>query len=119
MLAFVPKPVKAVLLLFPSRGALAEAREKEEKDGQGKFEGDIWWIKQTASWRCRAIVNLERLSADRQISNACGSIGLLHALLNLPDTGAYALSPDSNLKKFKAETLPLPRSSSANQMDSH
>ena len=47
ILAFVPKPVKAVLLLFPSRGALSEAREKEEKDGEGKFEGDIWWIKQT------------------------------------------------------------------------
>lgn len=49
MLAFVPKPVKAVLLLFPSRGALSEAREKEEKDGEGKFEGDIWWIKQLVS----------------------------------------------------------------------
>jgi hypothetical protein len=46
-LEFIPKPVKAVLLLFPSRGELADARKKEEADGQGKFSGDIWWIKQT------------------------------------------------------------------------
>jgi ubiquitin carboxyl-terminal hydrolase L3 len=39
--------VKAVLLLFPCRGELAEARKKEEEDGQGKFEGKVWWIKQT------------------------------------------------------------------------
>ncbi|KAL7421593.1 ubiquitinyl hydrolase 1 [Cryptotrichosporon argae] len=86
-LSFVGQPVHAVLLLFPSRGALEKARDEEEKsrswDGQ-----DVWWIKQT-------------------IPNACGSIGLLHALLNLPSTGAYALRPDSPLLQFKAESLPL------------
>lgn len=46
-LQFIPKPVKAVLLLFPSRGELAAAREKEEKDGGGKFSGNVWYIKQT------------------------------------------------------------------------
>jgi ubiquitin carboxyl-terminal hydrolase L3 len=46
-LQFIPKPVKAVLLLFPSRGELAAAREKEEKDGEGKFSGNVWYIKQT------------------------------------------------------------------------
>lgn len=40
--------MKAVLLLFPSRGRLAEAREQEDKDGEGKFDGEgVWWIKQT------------------------------------------------------------------------
>ena len=48
-LQFIPKPVKAVLLLFPCRGELAEARKKEEDDGEGKFTGDVWWIKQTVS----------------------------------------------------------------------
>lgn len=49
-LSFVPKPVKAVLLLFPSRGELAAAREQEEKDGEGVWKGDsVWWIKQTVS----------------------------------------------------------------------
>ncbi|KAL1405383.1 ubiquitinyl hydrolase 1 [Vanrija albida] len=85
-LAFVPQPVKAVLLLFPSRGELAAAREKEERDGEGKWDGkDVWWIKQT-------------------IPNACGSIGLLHALLNLPEG---ALTPGSQLLKFKAATEAL------------
>ncbi|GFZ43898.1 hypothetical protein JCM24511_01618 [Saitozyma sp. JCM 24511] len=88
-LAFIPSPVKAVLLLFPSRGELHDAREKEEQDGEGKWDGEgVWWIKQT-------------------IPNACGSIGLLHALLNLPSDGPYALKADSSLLKFKAASLPL------------
>lgn len=48
-LAFIPQPVRAVLLLFPQRGALAKAREEEEKSGEGKFDGDVWWVKQTVS----------------------------------------------------------------------
>lgn len=49
-------------------------------------------------------------SADQgQIPNACGSIGLLHALMNLPDEGELALKADSPLKRFKGETLPLDR----------
>jgi ubiquitin carboxyl-terminal hydrolase L3 len=49
-LAFVPKPVKAVLLLFPTAGALQQAREAEENDPELKFKGsDVWWIKQTVS----------------------------------------------------------------------
>jgi ubiquitin carboxyl-terminal hydrolase L3 len=52
-LQFIPKPVKAVLLLFPSRGELAAAREKEEKDGEGKFAGNVWYIKQTVGPRLK------------------------------------------------------------------
>ncbi|ORY33958.1 peptidase C12, ubiquitin carboxyl-terminal hydrolase [Naematelia encephala] len=88
-LSFTPKPIKAVLLLFPSRGALHDAREQEEVSGEGKWDGKgVWWIKQT-------------------IPNACGSIGLLHALLNLPDSGPYALKADSPLVKFKQASIPL------------
>jgi ubiquitin carboxyl-terminal hydrolase L3 len=46
-----------------------------------------------------------------QIPNACGSIGLLHALLNLPASGPYALKPDSPLLRFKAASLALSRKS--------
>ena len=46
-LAFVPQPVRAVLLLFPSRGALAAARKEEEEKGEGNYEGKVWYIKQT------------------------------------------------------------------------
>jgi ubiquitin carboxyl-terminal hydrolase L3 len=44
-LSFIPQPIAAVLLLFPSRGELAKSREAEESSG--KFNGDVWWIKQT------------------------------------------------------------------------
>ncbi|WVN88234.1 uncharacterized protein L203_103435 [Cryptococcus depauperatus CBS 7841] len=36
------------------------------------------------------------------IPNACGSIGLLHALLNLPEGDATSLTPGSELAQFKA-----------------
>ncbi|WWC61873.1 uncharacterized protein I303_104458 [Kwoniella dejecticola CBS 10117] len=88
-LQFIPKPHKAVLLLFPSRGKLHDERAREEKDGEGVWKGEgVWWIKQT-------------------IPNACGSIGLLHALLNLPEKGPDALDPDSQLMRFKSASLPL------------
>jgi hypothetical protein len=99
-----------VLLLFPSRGELAAAREKEEQDGQGKFSGNVWWIKQTVGIRLPGLDLEVIMSADMlQISNACGSIGLLHTLLNLPDDGPHALNTDSPLRKFKAQSLPLSR----------
>lgn len=49
-----------------------------------------------------------RMTNERwKIPNACGSIGLLHSLLNLPERGPDALNPDSKLAQFKAESLPL------------
>ncbi|WWC70192.1 uncharacterized protein I206_104142 [Kwoniella pini CBS 10737] len=88
-LQFIPKPHKAVLLLFPSRGKLHDERKREENQGEGMWKGEsVWWIKQT-------------------IPNACGSIGLLHALLNLPEKGQDALDPNSQLMKFKSASLPL------------
>jgi hypothetical protein len=46
-----------VLLLFPSRGKLAEERKAEEAMGElgwkgredGQEQGGVWWIKQTVS----------------------------------------------------------------------
>ncbi|KAJ9095091.1 hypothetical protein QFC20_006741 [Naganishia adeliensis] len=95
-LQFTQQPVFAVLLLFPSRGKLAEARKKEQEDGKGEWKDTadedkkIWWIKQT-------------------IGNACGSIGLLHSLLNLPrdKSSPYALPKDSLLTKFYNDTKHL------------
>ncbi|BEI81329.1 hypothetical protein CcaverHIS002_0204890 [Cutaneotrichosporon cavernicola] len=85
MLSFVPQPVKAVLLLFPARGKLQGVRIKDDADEGNRFKGDVWYIKQ-------------------QIPNACGSIGLLHALLNLPEGD---LEKGSKLLQFKAASLPL------------
>lgn len=53
-LQYTPKPVYAVLLLFPSRGKLFEARAEEDQMEEYKWKGKnkengIWWIKQTVS----------------------------------------------------------------------
>ncbi|KAJ3786523.1 peptidase C12, ubiquitin carboxyl-terminal hydrolase [Lentinula aff. detonsa] len=81
LLAMVPKPVRAVLLLFPiSKTLEAKRREEDEKIRSESIPSSfssIIWIKQT-------------------ISNACGTIGLLHALAN---TGVK-YTPQSPLAQF-------------------
>ncbi|TFY83300.1 hypothetical protein EWM64_g714 [Hericium alpestre] len=81
LLAMVPQPVKAVVLLFPIRGALKTARKAEDErlraEGQVPIDPTLIWIKQT-------------------ISNACGTMGLLHSLMN----SNVAIAPESPLAKF-------------------
>lgn len=67
LLAFVPRPATALLLVFPVSKTFEEFRAEEDKDkkayeGKGKDEPVIWY-KQT-------------------IRNACGLIGILHAVSN-------------------------------------
>ncbi|KAI0343185.1 peptidase C12 ubiquitin carboxyl-terminal hydrolase 1 [Trametopsis cervina] len=81
LLAMVPQPVKAVVLLFPI-GEEYEKKRKEEdakiaKEGQFPLDPTILWIKQT-------------------IGNACGTMGLIHALANSNVT----FEPESPLSKF-------------------
>ncbi|KAF5349337.1 hypothetical protein D9758_011752 [Tetrapyrgos nigripes] len=90
LLAMVPRPVKAVLLLFPISSVLEERRKEEDKkltdEGSSlNDKGAVLWIKQT-------------------ISNACGTIGLLHALLNAD----VPLDTESPLAKFAKECKGLP-----------
>jgi ubiquitin carboxyl-terminal hydrolase L3 len=67
LLAFVPRPANALLLVFPVSKAyetfrMEEDKERKEYDGKGEGEPVIWY-KQT-------------------IRNACGLIGILHAVSN-------------------------------------
>jgi ubiquitin carboxyl-terminal hydrolase L3 len=67
LLAFVPRPAYALLLVFPVNAAYTSARQKEdaskeEYGGKGREE-PVVWFKQT-------------------IRNACGLIGLLHGVAN-------------------------------------
>lgn len=67
LLAFVPRPAAALLLLFPVSSTYEKFRRdedenKEEYTGSGDGE-EVIWYKQT-------------------IGNACGLIGLLHAVSN-------------------------------------
>ncbi|KIP09982.1 hypothetical protein PHLGIDRAFT_28678 [Phlebiopsis gigantea 11061_1 CR5-6] len=81
LLAMVPQPVKAVVLLFPISKPYEEKRKAEDeriaKEGQHPIDNTILWIRQT-------------------IQNACGTMGLLHALANSNVT----LEPESPLAQF-------------------
>ncbi|KAH9924713.1 uncharacterized protein B0H18DRAFT_1095030 [Fomitopsis serialis] len=73
LLAMVPQPVKAVILLFPITGG----DDRIKTHGQRSIDPTVFYIKQT-------------------IGNACGTIGLLHALANADVT----LAPESPLEQF-------------------
>lgn len=67
LLAFVPRPAYALLLIFPvsetyEKFRIQEDKEKQEYEGHGPSE-EVVWYKQT-------------------IGNACGLIGLLHGVSN-------------------------------------
>ena len=71
LLAFVPRPVYALLLVFPVSETYEKFRAQEDQgkppyDGSGPNE-EVMWFKQT-------------------IGNACGLIGLLHGASNGPVT---------------------------------
>ena len=67
LIAFVPRPCLALLLVFPV-SATYEKFRKEEDEGKKDYEGfgegeEVLWFRQT-------------------IGNACGLIGLLHGVGN-------------------------------------
>ncbi|EUC27384.1 hypothetical protein COCVIDRAFT_20022 [Bipolaris victoriae FI3] len=91
MLAVIPRPVVALLVIIPLTPTWHEARTAEDKDkseyaGKGETEPVIWF-KQT-------------------IGNACGSIGLVHCLLNTP--ASDHIQPSSPLDQIRADALPKP-----------
>ncbi|XP_034042813.1 ubiquitin carboxyl-terminal hydrolase isozyme L3 isoform X2 [Thalassophryne amazonica] len=89
LLSMVPRPVCAVLLLFP----VTEKYEifKQEEEEKIKIQGqevcpDVYFIKQT-------------------IGNACGTIGLIHAVANNQEQLEF--EPESPLKKFIQQTCKM------------
>lgn len=102
-LDMVPQPVAAVILLYPLNEKqhaaspqqqqqqqqqdqqLAAAVAVEEQQQQFLNHNNIWFTKQ-------------------RIGNACGTIGILHALQNAPMAYKAAIQPDSWLHKFAADT---------------
>jgi ubiquitin carboxyl-terminal hydrolase L3 len=91
MLAFIPRPAVALLVIIPLTPTWNEARTTEDQDkpeyeGKGDAEPVIWF-KQT-------------------IGNACGSIGLVHCLLN--SEAAQHIQPSSTLDKIRHDALPKP-----------
>jgi ubiquitin carboxyl-terminal hydrolase L3 len=91
LLAFIPRPVYALLVIIPMTPTWREAREAEDKDkseytGKGSDEPVIWFT--------------------QTIGDACGSIGLVHCLLN-SEASAH-IQPDSTLDKIRKDALPKP-----------
>lgn len=90
LLAFVPRPALALLLVFPVNDTFEEFRAQEdstrhEYQGSGPDE-EVIWYKQT-------------------IRNACGLIGLLHGVSNGP--ARTFIQPDSSLANLLQEAIPL------------
>ncbi|MCJ1399884.1 ubiquitinyl hydrolase 1 [Xylographa trunciseda] len=90
LLAFVPRPAYALLLVFPVDETYEKFRSQEdsgkpEYNGSGPEE-EVMWFKQT-------------------IGNACGLIGLLHGASNGPVT--KFIDPGSDLEHLLQEATPL------------
>ncbi|XP_053563899.1 ubiquitin carboxyl-terminal hydrolase isozyme L3 [Bombina bombina] len=89
LLSMVPRPVCAVLLLFPvtEKYELFRAEEEEKIKTHGQdLNSSVYFMKQT-------------------IRNACGTIGLIHAVAN--NRERLNFESDSALKKFLEESLSM------------
>lgn len=95
ILAVIPKPVFALILVFPTTPKYKEHKAKEEATrseytGSGAGE-DVVWFKQT-------------------INNACGFYAILHAVSNGPTKDFIGESPRYLISSFDADVggLDLP-----------
>lgn len=90
LLAHIPRPAHALLVIIPLTKAWDEERKAEDADKEdytGVGEGEpVIWFKQT-------------------IGNACGSIGLLHSVINGP--ASKHILPGSDFEKLKRDAIPL------------
>ncbi len=87
-LDMIPQPVAAVLLLYPLTETITQ-KESEAMLDEESMQDQVWFIKQ-------------------RIGNACGTIGLLHAIMNTPEA-IRIFESDSWIAKF-AEDCPIPLS---------
>lgn len=83
LLEWVPKPVLAVLFLFPLNPQAKEAEKEQENVSEKEPSKKVYFLKQT-------------------VGNACGTIGLLHAVGNA--TSKIKLVDGSFLDRFFKST---------------
>ncbi|KAL4744271.1 hypothetical protein BDW72DRAFT_188913 [Aspergillus terricola var. indicus] len=88
--AHIPRPALALLVVIPLTPAWDQSRKTEDAD-KGPYTGfgpdePVIWFKQT-------------------IGHACGSIGLLHSLINGP--AVDFIRPDSDLAVIRSRAIPL------------
>ncbi|KAF2197168.1 cysteine proteinase [Delitschia confertaspora ATCC 74209] len=97
LLAFVPRPAYALLLIFPVSETYEKFRVQEDKErpeyaGSGPNE-EVVWYKQT-------------------IGNACGLIGLLHGVSN--GEARSHIEPNTDLAQLLKDAIPLKPAERAN-----
>ncbi|KAH9904776.1 ubiquitin carboxyl-terminal hydrolase [Xylariomycetidae sp. FL2044] len=90
LLAHIPRPALALLVIIPLTPAWDRSRQAEDAD-KGPYTGfgpdePVIWFKQT-------------------IGHACGSIGLLHSAINGP--AADFIKPGSDLAAIRSNAIPL------------
>ncbi|KMT11789.1 hypothetical protein BVRB_5g104910 [Beta vulgaris subsp. vulgaris] len=85
LLAMIPKPVLAVLFLYPLTSE-SEAERVKEDSIEKDYNSKVYFMKQT-------------------VGNACGTVGLLHALGNV--TSEIKLREDSFLDRFYKSTADM------------
>lgn len=90
LLAFLPRPAVALLLVFPVTSTYEKFRVEEDAS-RGEYAGSgpqekVVWFKQT-------------------IRNACGLIGLLHSITN--GAAREQIVPGSDLEQLLKQAIPL------------
>lgn len=86
-LEMIPQPIAALIMLYPIT-EVQETHRREEKVETINDESKVWFMKQ-------------------RIGNACGTIGLLHSLLNVPEgLRGTSIAPDSWLSQFYGDCPP-------------
>jgi ubiquitin carboxyl-terminal hydrolase L3 len=90
LLAYIPRPALALLVIIPLTPAWDESRKAEDANtepytGSGPDEPVIWF--------------------QQTIGHACGSIGLLHSVINGP--AVDFIKHDSDLAAIRSSAIPL------------
>ena len=98
-LSHIPRPALALLVIIPLTPSWAANRRAEDAD-KGLYTGNgnnepVIWFKQT-------------------IGNACGSIGLLHSVINGP--AVNFITPDSTFDKIRKAAISLPMTERAEML---
>jgi ubiquitin carboxyl-terminal hydrolase L3 len=84
-LEMIPQPVAAVIMLYPLTPTQTKHEDNPENILQPHSNNNVWFIKQ-------------------RIGNACGTISLLHSLLNAPEAQLSLIQTDSWLHAFRDDT---------------
>lgn len=95
----VPKPCLAVLMLYPCTDKISEFTQKQYdqviKEQKTKVDENLFFMEQHAM-------------------NACGTIGLFHAMLNILDRDTDLVQKGSFIDQFIKDTANMPPSERAN-----